>query len=215
MSLGPVQVLVIGTSAQPDGSVLAELDRLAEEGIVRLLDLVVVERAEEGTLDTLPAPPGLHPGLGRIVEEFLAGPAGFSPSDAGLAQAPDDVGAAPRDAQDATSEPDARAGITAEGGVPETAGRHGGAAEVGLDQGGTAEAGDARSAVDEVSAPTWSLLDAVPIGGTAVIALIEHVWAGPLRAALASAGAAPLGESWLGPADLADLQAIVDQHARL
>ncbi len=60
---------------------------------------------------------------------------------------------------------------------------------------------------------TWSVLEAIPVGGTAVIALIEHVWAGPLRSALRAAGAAPLGESWLGPADLADLEAIVEQQS--
>jgi hypothetical protein len=187
MTLGPVHLLVIGTPAQPDGSVLAELDRLAEEGIVRLVDLVVVERTDEGFLDTLPAPPGLHTGLGRIAEEFLAGPAGFATDAGGPEGAKSPAGAA-------VAEP---AGAGGDAPVKATA--------------GASVAGPGGSPAGTPA--TWSLLDAVPIGQTAVVALIEHVWARPLQAALRSAGAEAFAESWLGPADLADLEAIVDKHA--
>src|SRR5690242_13453247 len=52
--IGPVQVLVVGFD-QPtfSGEVLAELTRLQEAGIVRLIDLLLVSRAEDGTLDTV------------------------------------------------------------------------------------------------------------------------------------------------------------------
>jgi hypothetical protein len=52
--IGPVQVLVVGFD-QPtfSGEVLAELTRLQQAGIVRLLDLLLVARAEDGTLDTV------------------------------------------------------------------------------------------------------------------------------------------------------------------
>ena len=56
---GPVQVLVIGFDQfTPSGEVMAELDRLREAGTARLLDVLFVERAADGTMETLPAPAG-------------------------------------------------------------------------------------------------------------------------------------------------------------
>jgi hypothetical protein len=37
----------------------------------------------------------------------------------------------------------------------------------------------------------------------------EHLWAGPLRAAIASAGGTPLEEAWLAPPELATLDALM------
>ena len=48
----------------------------------------------------------------------------------------------------------------------------------------------------------WSLDGAVPPGRTAAVALIEHLWAEPLREAIRTAGGSPLGETWLAPDDL-------------
>ena len=54
---GPVQVLVVGFDRLTfSGEVMTELDRLREAGTARLLDVLLVERAEDGTLQTLPAP---------------------------------------------------------------------------------------------------------------------------------------------------------------
>ena len=54
---GPIQVLVVGFDRLTfSGEVMAELDRLREAGTARLLDVLLVERAEDGTLETLPAP---------------------------------------------------------------------------------------------------------------------------------------------------------------
>jgi Family of unknown function (DUF6325) len=50
-------------------------------------------------------------------------------------------------------------------------------------------------------AATWSLADAIPVGGTAAVALIEHTWAGPLSAAIQRAGGTLLDETWLAPED--------------
>jgi hypothetical protein len=44
---------------------------------------------------------------------------------------------------------------------------------------------------------TWSLAAAVPTGGAAAVALIEHVWAEPLARAIRRAGGSPLEETWL------------------
>ena len=42
-------------------------------------------------------------------------------------------------------------------------------------------------------------------GSVAAVALIEHLWAGPLVEAIASAGGRPLSELWLSPEDRARL----------
>lgn len=54
MSLGPVQLLVIGFD-QPDfrGDVLAELERLRDSDVVRVIDLVVVHKREDGAVERL------------------------------------------------------------------------------------------------------------------------------------------------------------------
>lgn len=54
MALGPVQMLVVGFE-DPDfhGQILAELDRLRESDVVRLIDLLVVEKNDAGDLRIL------------------------------------------------------------------------------------------------------------------------------------------------------------------
>lgn len=43
MSLGPLQLIVIGFDApEPDGSVLAELNAIREQGFIRLVDALGV-----------------------------------------------------------------------------------------------------------------------------------------------------------------------------
>jgi Family of unknown function (DUF6325) len=127
---GPVQVLVLGFEEPSfSGEVLAELTRLRELGVVRLVDVLLVERSEDGTFETLEPPPGSDPDLGRVAAEVLGG-----------------------------------------------------------------------DGTDRVDGESWSLADAVPPGGVAAVALIEHLWAEPLVAAIGRAGGRPLGEAWL-PAD--------------
>jgi hypothetical protein len=54
MSLGPVQLLVIGFD-RPDfsGEVLAELERLRESDVVRVVDLLVVQKGADGVVRRL------------------------------------------------------------------------------------------------------------------------------------------------------------------
>ena len=135
---GPVQVLVVGF-AEPSlsGEILAELTRLGEAGVVRLLDVLLVTRTQDGSLETLAAPPGAGPDLGQLTTAFL----------------------------EAENE------------------------EVGP---GTGSPG-----------PTaWSLYEAVPPGGVAAVALIEHMWAQPLVLTIRRAGGQLLDETWLAPPDL-------------
>jgi hypothetical protein len=131
----PVQVLVVGFEEPSfSGEVIAELTRLREAGVVRLVDVLLVRRDEDGAFDTLPPPPGVDPGLGQVAADILGG-----------------TDEAPADGE------------------------------------------------------TWSLADVVQPGSVAAVALIEHLWAGPLVDAIASAGGRPLSELWLSPEDRARL----------
>ena len=134
---GPVQVLVVGFEEPSfSGEVIAELTRLREVGVVRLVDVLLVIRDEDGTFDTLAPPPGFDPGLGEIATGILGG-------------------------------------------------------------------GDEPAA----EAASWSLADVVEPGSMAAVALIEHLWAGPLVEKINAAGGRPLGELWLSPEDRARLPA--------
>ena len=144
---GPVQVLVVGfDQLDYTGDVMAELERLRRAGTVRLLDVLMVTRTEDGTFQTLPAPAGAPPGMGTRVAGILGGPA-------------DEVGSA-----------------AAPGG-----------------------------------GSTWSLADAIPVGATAAVALIEHLWATPLREAIHRAGGKALDETWLAQQDVELLDHLIAQ----
>ena len=62
------------------------------------------------------------------------------------------------------------------------------------------------------TAAMWSLADAVPVGGTAAVALIEHVWAAPLSAAIQRAGGTLLEETWLAREDRELLETLTAQR---
>jgi hypothetical protein len=138
MNPAPVQVLVLGLEEPTfDGSVLAELTRLGEAGVVRLVDVLVVRRADDGALETVE---GHLDGYGEVAAALLAG---------------------------------------------------------------TGAVGDEDGADDG-----WSLDDIVQEQGVSVVALIEHLWAAPLTAALREVGASLLEETWLSAADRSVLASI-------
>jgi len=147
--IGPVQVLVVGFD-QPtfSGEVLAEFTRLREAGLVRLIDVLLVSRSEDGTLETLEAPDAAAADLGGLAVEVLGQPQNASQAE--------------------TSEID--------------------------------------------TAAMWSLADAIPVGGTAAVALIEHVWAAPLSAAIQRAGGSLLEETWLAREDRELLETLTAQR---
>jgi hypothetical protein len=148
--MGPVQVLVVGFDEPAfSGEVLAEFARLREAGIVRLVDVLLVRRAEDGTLETLGAPETVAADLGRLAAALLGSPDG--------------------DADDA-------------------------------------DVAEAAANADPIGAPVWSLADAVPPGSAAAVALIEHVWAGPLTTAIRRAGGRALEETWLAADDRTTLE---------
>jgi hypothetical protein len=73
----------------------------------------------------------------------------------------------------------------------------------------TADETGAETADDQPADGGWSLADAVPAGSAAAVALIEHLWAGPLTAAVRRAGGSALEETWLAPADVAQLESLI------
>ncbi len=106
MALGPVQLLVVGfgEDAVFDGSVLDELDRLKEQDIVRLVDLLVitkdldgnvanVEIADRPELAKYGAVAGALVGLGAAGEEgaLVGAEAGSHVADDGQMYDPEDV----------------------------------------------------------------------------------------------------------------------------
>ena len=151
--MGPVQVLVVGFDRPTfSGEVLAEFKRLRVAGIVRLVDLLLVSRAADGSLETVPAPAGDGEDLGELAVALLGQPEGDVSDGAG---------------------------------VPEP---------------------------DTADVTAWSLADAVPVGSVAAVALIEHIWARPLNAAIRRAGGSPLEETWLAPSDVEILGALIAQR---
>ena len=55
MAMGPVQILVVGFGEDADfkGEALDELKRLSDQDIVRVIDLLVVHKEEDGSVDRI------------------------------------------------------------------------------------------------------------------------------------------------------------------
>jgi len=79
------------------------------------------------------------------------------------------------------------------------------AGEEGAEAGAIAgfEAGSDGHVIDD--AQVWDVADAIPDGSAAAIALIEHVWAKPLRGAIARAGGVVVSGEFVHPLDLIDI----------
>ena len=65
-----------------------------------------------------------------------------------------------------------------------------------------ADAGTADGASGSDAGEAWAISDAIPADSCAVVALIEHHWAIPLRGAITHGGGFALEDTWLHPADL-------------
>ena len=90
--MGPVQVLVVGFDRPTfSGEVLAELTRLREAGIVRLVDLLLLSRAEDGTFETLATPDGANADLGGLAAAVLGWPEGEANAESVLDAGSDDL----------------------------------------------------------------------------------------------------------------------------
>ena len=51
----------------------------------------------------------------------------------------------------------------------------------------------------------WDVADSIQPGSAAAIALIEHLWAAPLRDAITRAGGVPVSDAWIHPLDLVEI----------
>jgi hypothetical protein len=91
MSFGPMQLLVIGFGdTEPTGEIAAELQRLREHDIVRLVDLLVVMKDADGeiaALETTDLSAGEAEQLGQIASALIGlgeGDEGPDPADLSL-----------------------------------------------------------------------------------------------------------------------------------
>jgi uncharacterized membrane protein len=71
-----------------------------------------------------------------------------------------------------------------------------------------ADAGTADGVYGSDAGEAWAISDAIPADTCAVVALIEHPWAIPLRGAITRGGGFALEDTWLHPADLVAVGAV-------
>jgi uncharacterized membrane protein len=87
--------------------------------------------------------------------------------------------------------------------------------EEGLEAG--AEAG-ARAAADGIHVfsdeDAWDVLEDIPEGSAAAIVMLEHLWAVPLRNAVAAAGGFRISDGFISPLDLIAIGLVSQQEAR-
>jgi hypothetical protein len=157
MTFGPMQVLVVGfDGTEFTGTIAAELRRLREHDIVRLVDLIVVRKDADGNVTAL-------------------------------------------ETSDLTDAESAQLGALA-------------GALVGLDA--ADEDDGAGSGATMLQDEVWFVADAIPLGMSAAVAVLEHRWAIPLRDAIEQAGGQALADAWLHPSDLAELNQAARSSAR-
>jgi uncharacterized membrane protein len=166
LPFGPVQMIVLEfDSDHLKGEILPELRRLKDDGVIRLIDLMVVQKHDNGEVESI--------------------------QDTDLTQ-------------EESMEFGALIG-----------------ALVGFGAGGTEEAelaavaGAAELEGGRVfhDAEIFYLADLIPNGSMAAVALIEHLWAIPLRDKIIEAGGVPLADEWIHPADLVAVGALLGETA--
>ena len=155
MAIGPVQLLVMGFS-EPEfkGEIIAELDRLKENDLVRVIDALGIYKDAEGEVSGIRASniSDEHAAeFGAVVGALIGfGAAGEEGAEAGSL-----VGAA----------------AMQDGGV--------------FDE-------------NEI----WDVVDDIPENSAALVLLLEHRWAIPLRDAAYRAGGFPISDGFIHPLDL-------------
>jgi uncharacterized membrane protein len=160
-TIGPVQMMVLGF-VEPDfhGTIVAELERLRDLDLIRVVDALVVDKDDEGDITAV-----------QISD--------LSPEEA--------------------SEMGAIAGALIGFGYGDEEAILEGA------EAGAAEGADGHLIPDD---EVWYVADTIPNGTTAAILLIEHLWAIPLRDAIAGAGGIALADEWIHASDLMAVGAI-------
>ena len=158
MAIGPVQLLVVAFD-QPNftGEIMEELTRLRENELIRLIDVLVVQKDLDGSV------------VAVQMSDLTTG-----------------------EAEELGATIGALIGIGLDG-------------EEGMELGAIAgaEAGADGHLIDDNE--MYDVSESIPAGSAAAIALIEHVWAGPLRGAIARAGGITVSDSWVHPLDLVEV----------
>ena len=167
MTIGPVQLVVLGFR-QPEfkGEILAELDRLKENDVVRVIDALGVYKDAEGEVAAIRASNISRDEaaeLGAVVGALIGlGAAGEEGAEAGAM-----LGAA----------------AAMEGGGP-------------FDE-------------DQI----WDVVDEIPENSAALVLLLEHRWAIPLRDAVRNAGGFPVADGFVHPEDLVAVGLLAAEEA--
>jgi len=155
MTVGPVEVFVIAfNDPEFHGEIRAELDRLREGEVIRLVDLLAVRKTEHGVIESIQR-------SDLDADEALA----FGAAVGAL------IG-------------------------------FGAAGEAGLELGavwGLRELSDGHVFDDE---DKWRVADAIRPGEAAIVALVEHRWAIPVRDAVRRAGGHAVAGRWIADHDL-------------
>jgi uncharacterized membrane protein len=155
MSIGPVQMLILGfEDPKFTGENLAELARLRDADIVRVVDMLAVWKDADGNVAVLQDT--------QLSEDEAAE---FGAVVGGLIG----LGMAGEEGLEAGAE----AGVEA------------------MEDGHLLEADD-----------VWYAADAIPNNTAAVVVLLEHRWAIPLRDGIARAGGFVLADEWIHAKDL-------------
>ncbi len=158
MAIGPVQLLVVAFD-EPNftGEIVEELNRLRSLDLIRLIDVLVVQKDLDGDVTAVQV------------------------SDLSVNEA-EELGATIG----------ALIGLGLDG-------------DEGMEVGavlGAAEGADGHLIPDE---EMYDVADSIPAGSAAALALIEHIWAAPLRDAIAAAGGTPVSDGWVHPLDLVEI----------
>jgi uncharacterized membrane protein len=83
MTMGPVQLLVVGfDGGELNGEILAELDRLREDDVVRLIDLAFVRKDDNGNVEKI-LPSDLSPEEAEAFGAIIGALIGFGAGDEG------------------------------------------------------------------------------------------------------------------------------------
>jgi uncharacterized membrane protein len=166
MSMGPVQMLILGfEDPKFTGEGLAELERLKDADIIRLIDLLAIYKDDEGNVAVL-QDTQLNKEDAQEVGAVIGGLIGL--------------------------------GMAGEEGL-----------EAGAEAG--AEAMEDQHLLEADDA--WYAADAIPNNTAAVIALLEHRWAIPLRDAIARAGGFALADEWIHAKDLVAVGVLEKEEA--
>jgi uncharacterized membrane protein len=166
MSIGPVQMLILGfEDPKFTGENLAELERLRDADIVRVVDMLAVWKDADGNVAVLQdsqLSEGEAAEFGAVVGGLIGlGMAGEEGLEAGA-----EVG------------------------------------EEAMEDGHLLDADDA-----------WYAADAIPNNTAAVIVLLEHRWAIPLRDGIARAGGFVLADEWIHAKDLVAVGLLAAEEA--